>query len=81
MRRLSAALALLLLAGCVPDPGLTRSGYRQTMRELALESARQCDSGFEYPQALVDGIGRQLVEELRCMDYLSSTKTLFVGTN
>ncbi len=68
MRHIVTSVALLLLAGCAPDPGLTRSGFRQTMRELALESARQCDSGFEYPQSLVDGIGRQLVEELRCMD-------------
>jgi len=71
VRQAAVAAGLLLLAtaaGCAPDPDDVASGYRQTLQELALEAARQCDSGFEYPQALVDGLGRQLVEELRCMD-------------
>lgn len=63
-----APLVLLFLAACAPDPERFAAGYRQTLQELALEGARQCDSGFTYPQALVDGLGRQLVEELRCMD-------------
>lgn len=64
----SIALLGLLGAGCAPDPEGAAPRYRQTLQELALENARLCDSGFDYPQALVDGMSRQLIEELRCMD-------------
>ena len=66
-RTLLVCLGVLGLTACradiVPAPE-----YRTTLNELLLEDARRCDSGFEYPQALIDGIGTQLVEELRCLD-------------
>ena len=39
-----------------------------TLDELLLQNARTCDSGFYYPQDLIDGLGHQLVEEVICMD-------------
>lgn len=55
-------------AACGPDHRDEPARYRMTIDELLLRDARTCSSGFEYPASLVDGIGRQLVEELRCMD-------------
>lgn len=63
----------MTLSACATDttPSLNPerpTEYRTTLDELLLQNARRCDSGFEYPSSLVDGIGTQLVEELRCMD-------------
>lgn len=39
-----------------------------TLNDLLLQNARTCDSGFLYPQDLIDGLSHQLIEELICMD-------------
>ena len=66
-RTLLLCLGALALAACAPEDQAPRE-YRTTLDELLLQDARRCDSGFEYPQPLIDGIGTQLVEELRCLD-------------
>lgn len=68
MRRVTTVLCLLALAGCAPDGQQPPVEYRTTLNDLLLEDARRCDSGFEYPQTLIDGLGTQLVEELQCLD-------------
>ena len=55
------------VVGCAPELAPSRA-TRTTLNELLLEDARRCDSGFEYPQVLIDGLGTQLVEELQCLD-------------
>ena len=63
-----AILFLLVLpVACAPELR-EPTEVRTTINELLLEDARRCDSGFEYPQSLIDGIGTQLVEELQCLD-------------
>lgn len=64
----TTALALALLAACGGEPSEDAPRYRTTLQELVLEDARRCDSGFEYPARLVEGLGQQLVEELVCED-------------
>lgn len=40
-----------------------------TLHELALENTRDCkDLSGLYPQALIDGLSMQLIDEMRCMD-------------
>ena len=68
IRRLTPTLCLLTLAACAPEIPEGPQEYRTTINELLLQDARRCDSGFEYPQSLIDGIGTQLVEELQCLD-------------
>jgi len=58
---------LIGLGACRSDPEPERR-YGMTLDELLLQNARTCDSGFLYPQDLIDGLGRQLVEEVICMD-------------
>lgn len=53
------------LWGCESPP---EAIYGQTLQELALENARACEGIYTYPQALIDGLSRQLIDELRCMD-------------
>lgn len=72
-RLLSAAVssaALFVVSGCAEDagPAARPAVTRMSIDALLLEDARRCDSGFEYPAALVEGISVQLVEELRCLD-------------
>ena len=67
LRGALVAPGLLLMAACAQDLGHD-APYRTTLQGLALEDARRCDSGFEYPSSLVEGISQQLVEELVCMD-------------
>ncbi len=68
MKKLIPALCLLALATCAPDVPERPPEYRTTLNDLLLQDARRCDSGFEYPQTLIDGLGTQLVEELQCLD-------------
>lgn len=62
-----ALVAMFGLVGCstevepVPRVGMT-------LQELALENARKCEGIYTYPQALIDGLSMQLIDELRCMD-------------
>lgn len=60
--------SFLFLHGCAPDEGGRDGDVRQTLRELALKNARKCEGVYTYPQALIDGLSLQLMDELRCMD-------------
>lgn len=67
--------SLLLLAGVVwsaCDTPVERSAppdrVGQSLREVALDESRTCDGPSDYPQALIDGLSRQLVAEIRCFD-------------
>lgn len=60
--------AVLSLMGCSADDASHESDVRQTLRELALKNARKCEGIYTYPQALIDGLSLQLMDELRCMD-------------
>ena len=75
MRRLAVvallAVASRLLLACTEGEGRRGGGVpelRGASGALRLADARRCDSGFAYPQPLVDGLSQQLIEELRCMD-------------
>lgn len=56
-----------LASGCAPEDDASPA-VAQTLRELAMENARTCAEIYTYPQALIDGLSHQLIEELRCMD-------------
>src|SRR5690554_1097282 len=60
----------LVWGGCSAPAEETASTepVRQTLREVALNEARSCDGPSDYPQALIDGLSRQLVAEIRCLD-------------
>lgn len=59
---------ILWAAACQRDDSDSSRRFGTTLDELLLEDARTCSSGFTYPQSLIDGLGKQLVEELICMD-------------
>ncbi|MCA9565472.1 MAG: hypothetical protein KC561_18370, partial [Myxococcales bacterium] len=67
LRMAALGVVILSVSACDTDQA-PPPRYRTTIDELLLENARTCNSGFLYPQELIDGIGVQLVEELICMD-------------
>lgn len=67
LRWFTLALVMLALTACqVEEDASPRVGM--TLHELALENARECVGIYTYPQALIDGLSIQLIDELRCMD-------------
>ncbi len=63
----SIAAAALFAASCGEGTG-PAADTRMTLDGLLLEDARTCAAIYTYPQALIDGLSTQLIEELRCMD-------------
>lgn len=67
IRWLILALAMLAFTACQVEANESpRVGM--TLQEVALENARECVGVYTYPQALIDGLSVQLIDELRCMD-------------
>ncbi len=51
------------------DPRQAVDIHGMTLNELILDKTRDCkDLSGLYPQELIDGLGFQLIEEMRCMD-------------
>lgn len=64
-----AFVSLAFAVQCVPEDGRATPQVGTTLQELLLEDARVCsDLSGHYPQALIEGLSIQLIDEMRCMD-------------